>query len=258
MRRLLAFGDSFTWGTDLADSIDEMNIPDSLTHSRDHSILRLNESSPYGEIDHDHKQKTSFACYSKQTWPALLAEYFKFTYRCYAVPGGSNQTITRNLLQYLPFINDTDVIIINWTYISRWDFVDANELRVTTKWKTIRPGNNNKSEFEKFYSTYIQSELWDKWNSLKELLMAINLLKTKKIKFIMTSLDDLILDDTFHSPSYIKNAQNDVKDHIDWFDNKGFNDWSTEHNFPRGVNGHPLEEAHIAAFKYMVNKYDFA
>jgi len=260
MAKLVAFGDSFTWGAELKDSLDiyDKNILSNDLCSHEARILHKKNAGPYNEIDHEHKRITPMACYSKSTWPSLLANYLNRKYVCYAIPGGSNQSIIRKVIQYAPYIEKHDYVIINWTYIDRWDFIDPQRLPIDDQWQTIRPTSENKTNFEKFYFKYIRSELWNKWNSLKEIMLASNILQNKNIKFMMTCVDNLILDDIYHTPSYVKNAQDEIKDNIIWFDGKGFNDWCTEHKFPRGKkNDHPLEEAHIAAFEYIKDNHDF-
>lgn len=260
--RLLAFGDSFTWGSELSDSLDSWDhttmLDDNETFKPEHEILASSRAGPYSEIDHNHKITSAYSAYSKKTWPGLLADHLGYDYRCYANPGGSNQTIIRRLFQYLPYINNNDVVILNWTYISRWDFVDITKLPIDNQWETIRPTNDKNTKFEQFYFDYIQSELWDKWDSLKCINLAVNTLKSKNIKFMMTNIDSLVLDKEYHCSSYINNAQDEIIEYITSFEGKGFDDWCTDRNFPRGEkNNHPLEEAHIAAFEYMKDKHDF-
>jgi len=257
MNNLVAFGDSFTWGSELKDSLDKYHDFNNLS-KRDIKILSQNTAGPFSEKDFNHNQKTVLACYSKNTWSALLAEHLKLAYVCHAKPGCSNETILRKLMQFIPNISSNDFVVINWTYIDRWDFVDPTTLPIDTQWTTITPTNKNKSSFEKFYFKYIQSELLYKWGSLRNILLAIKVLKEKNIKFLMTCNDKLILDDKWHAPSYIKNIQAGIIDYITWFEGKGFNDWCTDNNFPRGKeNNHPLEEAHVAAFEYIKENYDF-
>jgi len=266
MNKILAFGDSFTWGSELEDAIVSLDVTyiwdieniNSSNLNKGHTILSSRKAGPFSEVDHNHKVLTAKDIgYSMNVWPALLAKHLDREYRCYATQGGSNQSITRKLIQYLPFVDEDDFVIINWTYIDRWDFVNDN-LPIEKQWNTIRPTSENKTNFEKFYFKYIRSELWNKWNSLKEIMLASNILQNKNIKFMMTCADNLILDDIYHTPSYVKNAQDEIKDNIIWFDGKGFNDWCTEHKFPRGKkNDHPLEEAHIAAFEYIKDNHDF-
>ena len=260
MNNLVAFGDSFTWGSELKDSLDKFDKFNDFNNlsNRDIKILSQNTAGPFFEKDFNHNYKSVLACHSKNTWSALLAEHLKLAYICHAKPGCSNETILRKLIQYIPNISSNDFVVINWTYIDRWDFVDPTALPIDTQWTTITPTNKNKSSFEKFYFKYIQSELLHKWESLRNILLAIKVLKEKNIKFLMTCTDKLILDQTYHAPSYIKNIQAEIVDYIIWFEELGFDDWCTKHKFPRGKeNNHPLEEAHIAAFEYIKENYDF-
>ena len=257
MTKLIAFGDSFIWGSELSDSLDNFYDIDNMS-KKQKAILLKNKAGPFSENGFENLYKSPNACYSKNTWSALLAEHLKLAYICHAKPGCSNETILRKLIQYIPNISSNDFVVINWTYIDRWDFVDPTALPIDTQWTTITPTNKNKSSFEKFYFKYIQSELLYKWESLRNILLAIKVLKEKNIKFLMTCNDKLILDQTYHAPSYIKNIQAEIVDYIIWFEELGFDDWCTKHKFPRGKeNNHPLEEAHIAAFEYIKENYDF-
>jgi len=257
MNNLVAFGDSFTRGSELSDCIDTVTGFNNLSE-RELEIFSKHNAGPQAEIDFNHNCKTITSCYSRKTWSAFVANYLNLKYICHAVSGCSNETILRKIMQYMSFISNNDFVIVNWTYIDRWDFVDATKLIVDQQWETILPTNKNKSSFEKFYFKYIQSELLFKWESLKNIYFVITLLQNKNINFLMTCNDKLILDDVWHAPSYIKNMQNEIKDNIVWFDGNGFDDWCTGHNFPRGKeNNHPLEEAHVAAFEYIKDNYDF-
>jgi len=260
INRIVAFGDSFTRGTELSDSIDYWDatvIENQQRYKKEHAVSSARNIGPYSEVDQNHKLTTIYACYSEKTWPALLAKYLNVDYECYATSGSSNQTILRNLIKYIPHITLDDLVIINWTYISRSDFYDPNVAQMDRRWVTISPTDENSTKFSSFYYKYIQSELWDKWESLKLILLAISLLKTKQINFRMTCIDKLIMDQTYHSPSYIKNAQSEINEYIQWFEGMGFNDWVSKYHFTRGENNHPLEEAHIAAFNYIKKQNKF-
>jgi len=256
MNNLISFGDSFTRGSELSDCLDTITDCNNLS-DRDLEIFSKHNAGPFSELDFYNKYKMINSCYSRKTWSALLAKELNLNYICHAKPGCSNETIIRKLIQYIPQITSKDVVVINWTFIDRWDFVDPNTLPIDFQWVSITPTSNKKTNFEKFYFKYIQSELLYKWQTLKNIYFAITLLQNKNINFLMTCNDKLILDDRWHAPSYIKNMQNEIKNYIVWFEELGFNDWCTDHNFPRGDRNHPLEEAHIAAFEYIKDNYDF-
>ena len=80
--RLLSFGDSFIFGSDLADS--------------------------------DNKMK-----YSKSTWPALCAKELGLKHRCWAHAGCGNSNIAQNIVAYS---RPNALVVINWSWIDRFDY----------------------------------------------------------------------------------------------------------------------------------------
>jgi len=208
--KLLAFGDSFTHGDELSDCFNE---------------------PPYYP--------------SKLTWPSLLAKDLNLEYISYAVPGCSNQTILRRILNNTQVLHNS-FVIVNWTWIDRWDFYNT----LDNKWETLRPTKTD-SIFYKNYTKYFQSELWDKYETLKAMSTVIDLLESNKIKYLMTCIDNLVIDSNNHNPPYVNCLMEKVKDKITWFDNLSFLEWSQKNNFVISDNLHPLEEAHKSAFKYI-------
>jgi len=211
MNKLHAFGDSFTYGSDLIDCVDS---------------------------DNKH---------SNNTWTALLARNKSLEYVCHAYPGISNQTIVRDFFNSLHLINKDDFVVVNWTWVNRWDFYN----QIDHKWESIRPDSEN-SVFYKDYIKYFQSELWDKLETLK----AINLLQAvlknnNNIKFVMTCVDSLAFDTRWHCPTYIRNLQNNTIDNITWFNDLGFYDWARKNKYTISDKWHPMEDAHKDAFEYI-------
>lgn len=86
MTTVLAGGDSFIWGSELADS-------------------------PNGGPDG----------YSRQTFPALLAD----NYLCAAYPGLGNKEISRRVRDYLTW-SKVDIVIVCWTWPSRDYTLDSD------------------------------------------------------------------------------------------------------------------------------------
>jgi hypothetical protein len=84
---VLAGGDSFVWGSELADS-------------------------PHGGPNG----------YSKSTFPALLAD----NYICAAYPGTSNFEIARTVRSYLNWLKNDVFVIVCWTWPSRDGVVDSD------------------------------------------------------------------------------------------------------------------------------------
>jgi len=56
-------------------------------------------------------------------WPAISARILNCQYETYAIPGCGNDRIVQQVYNFLSKNSVTDVlIVINWTWISRWDF----------------------------------------------------------------------------------------------------------------------------------------
>jgi|APSaa5957512535_1039671.scaffolds.fasta_scaffold14467_5 hypothetical protein len=248
MGTIISFGDSFTWGTDLGDM-----------HAMSHEPLgyEILESpintdgiyDTFGDVMWGLHWKPD---YSKSTWPSLLADDLSMGYVCHASPGASNHTIYRSILDNLQSLNEGDLVVVNWTWIDRWDVLNC----IDNSWVTLRPSDED-SHLHKFYLKYLQSELWNKLETLKNITSIINILENLGINFVMTCLDKLILDKEFHAPQYILELQDIVTPSLIWFDDNGFYDWSKNNNFPMGETGHPLEESHSEAFKYIKKNYEF-
>jgi len=218
MNKLYAFGDSFTWGSELQDVI----------------------------VNKDTKPST-------YTWPALLSNACNLKYKCFAKPGASNQTILRTILSKILNITADDTVVINWTWINRWDFYDLD----TNKWNTVRPASNEITKFDQLYYKFFQSELWDKLETLKTIALIHKMLNDNNINFISTIIDKLVIDKKYHAPAYITILQDEIRNDFFNFDDCGFYEWAKNNNFPIGKNNHPLEEAHQSAFEYVLKNYEF-
>jgi len=218
MNKLIAFGDSFTWGSELRDVVS----------------------------NHDTNA-------SNYTWPALLANTHKLDYVCLARPGASNQTILRTILSNLSSIHINDLVVVNWTWINRWDFYNL----LDEKWETLRPASNIQTLFDQHYFKYFQSELWDKLENLKSINLIHSILKQRGVKMLITSIDSLLVDTKYHAPNYIAVLQEQIKDDIIYFNHSGFYDWAIQNKYQIGADGHPLEQAHREAFNYINEHYEF-
>jgi len=273
MSKLHAFGDSFTWGSDLKDETS----PNKSAVVHNYKTLAINKgqvnhfTTTFNKVDeyksgikcvttnYQPNNTINWGCdtnpkHSILTWPALLAFNTKRDYVCYGIPGASNHTIVREFFRRINTINHNDIVVVNWTWIDRWDFYNKE---VKNNWLTLRP--NDSSGYKKiynFYYKYLQSELWNKLESLKNIALVLNTLKTMKVKIIMTAIDDLVFDTKYHCPPYIETLQNNIQDDIIKFNNMNFLDWSRLNNFSISEGFHPLEEAHNQAFNYIKEHYE--
>jgi len=189
--------------------------------------------------------------FSNLTWPALIAKDKKLIYECNACPGIGNFKILCDIISQAS-LDDPAVFIINWTWIDRFDFVNDSE-----QWITLRPSVDD--DISRTYFKHLHSQIKDIITSVYAVNTAIDFLQQKKIPFVMTYMDYLLLehiDPNWHDPKYVSVIQNKVKNFLGDFDGKNFIDWSRDNGFAISGNWHPLEQAHQAAAEYMMPKID--
>ena len=224
-KKIIAFGDSFTWGTDLKDCNNT---------------------------------------YSKSVWPALLASHLGLVYDCRALGGISNQSILRHVLINLDYgiLTPDTFVVINWTWLNRWDLFDFTVSDVAKNqdwnhgWNTVLP-SESLSKQHKFYLNHIQSALTEKFETLKNIFIVSELLTKHNIKFLMTCVDETLVDQEHFFPEYVDILYKHTTDNFLWFDNYGFYSWAKNNGYAISKGWHPLEEAHQAAFEYIINNYEF-
>lgn len=217
---LKSFGCSFIFGTDLRDD---------------------GRSGPYPTP-------------SQLTWPALLAKELGYQYVCYAYPGSGNLRILENVISQSAASNEKDLFVIGWTWIDRFDYTrTVEEWReiipdsTIDKWSTLMPIDDTKEA--KFYYKNLHSQYRDKLTTLIYIKSVIDVLKNKKIPFIMTNMDDIIWESRYHATPVILDTQDYIRHYISDFENKTFLEFSRDKGFKISDTLHPLEEAHQCAFE---------
>lgn len=219
MQTINTFGDSFLWGTDLQD-IPDLETIDETIH------------------------------YSTLTWPALLSKKFGFEYCCYANGGSSNSEIARTIFSDTNLLYKNTLNVIQWTWIDRTEYVDTE----TNDWQTIRPSEQN-DVAENYYKNF-HSELQDKWINLNIIVNTLQLLESNNIPYVCHILDQLLLDQKYHAPEYVKCLQEYLSPRITWFPgHTTFFEWTKLEKFPISESWHPLEQAHEEAAKIMYKTY---
>jgi hypothetical protein len=206
---LASFGDSFIFGTDLKDAV--CKLPETWKPSQ-------------------------------QTWPALIAQQLQHDYQCFAQPGVGNNQILQQIIKAVAQYSNNAIYIANWTWIDRFDYVSV----ANNDWHTVRPSLDN-PDIDKLYYKTFHSELADKFNSLVYINAAIDILQQNNCKFLMTYMDHLLLDQTWHAPDHVVFLQNRIKQHLKTFDGLTFLEWSRKHRYKESQLWHPLEDAHVAA-----------
>jgi hypothetical protein len=249
----VAGGDSFIWGIDLSDL-----------------------------------QHCGVGGHSQSTWPALLAQCCNSQYVCTATPGGSNDTIVRNIIKTCEELKNQDIqVIVQWTFPWRFGFRFVDPVQWYNFDIQVITGEDFKDtqayEFhqtlnkfgipkftEQFYRTIGTTEYWPVYSTIKEILLLQGYLKSKNINYIFTAVDNVIFENsTISTPAdtYVKN----LYDQIDWSywywfpgsieeyettTPRGFYQWALENKYNKGKTGHPLEDAHRDAAELIKEKFN--
>lgn len=245
MGRLIAGGDSFTYGSELKDCyrLDENNLP-------------LEQVSSY-------------------TFPALLANELKLEYSCAALPGYSNSAIRRTTIDECEKYQDIDLVLVTWSFANRFEFRFAHGWEQISLWsieenveqKILKEFQNAnpivfKSHLDKlqrekqlgiknvadpFYKYIGHTDYWCSYQSILDVVFLTNYLKLRKIPYLFLSADENMFKET-HVDNSIKSLYSQL-DFDNWFwfpKERGFYTWAKEERFPFATT-HPLEEAHIEA-----------
>lgn len=97
------------------------------------------------------------------------------------------------------------------------------------------------------YYRELHSEHLDKMKSLVYAKSAIDLLVQNQCKFIMTSMDNLLLDQRWNFSPGMLSIQDFVRPYVSLFNGQNFLDFSRSNRHPISATQHPLESAHQAA-----------
>jgi hypothetical protein len=189
---------------------------------------------------------------SRKSWPALLAQHLGLEYRCRAYPGCGNLLIAERILLDLDRLcQDTELVVVGWTWIDRFDYNNPNNV---DNWNTVRPGDTDARA--KFYFRDLHSEYRDKLSSLMTIKLIIDTLKQKNIAFIMTHMDPLLFDRRWHVSESIEYLQDYVRPYMTMFEDLTLLEWCRSKKFALSPTLHPLEQAHTAAGDLIIKAFD--
>ena len=209
----------------------------------------------FGSELSDDGRNSRYATGSRLTWPAHVADHLGHEYFTYARPGSGNLQIAERVLSQLA-TNEQSFFVIGWTYIDRFDYVNtANPDKFPgMPWSTLMPINTD-AVAETYYRD-LHSEIRDKFTTLMSIRVVIDTLKQKNCSFIMTYMDDLILDQRWNTTPAITDLQDYIRPHMTTFEGQNFQQWSKKNGHPITAIGHPLESAHAAAGELMIKVFD--
>jgi len=190
----------------------------------------------------------AYATASQLTWPALVAKHHGLEYQCLAKGGAGNLLILSRLLAHAA--NDSDsIFVVGWTWIDRFDYADDFE-KTSNDWKTLCPITTG--PVADTYYRHLHSERRDLLTSLSYIHTAIATLESRNIPYIMTYMDELLIDRSKNQFPSITCLQDYVTPRLQNFEGKTFLDWSRQKGFSISDTWHPLVDAHAAAAELMI------
>jgi hypothetical protein len=257
-------GDSFIWGSELADS----------------SIPFNNETlEPARQV------------ISQSTFTALLANDMGQQYECVAYPGYANGAIRRTVMNACERMTDIDLVFVCWSFPSRYEFRFAYDTGERwgnwysiTPWSILDDASVVKKEFKTDNNIILQNHIehlerskrtgtnefakafykhvgsigcYELWSSYTEIVILQQYLQLKNIPYIFTTVDECLFENRKYWPeesiSTLYN-QIDLSRWIMFPGNRGFFTWARDEKYPFGTT-HPLEKAHYDAYEYIKENY---
>lgn len=238
MTILVAGGDSFVWGTELAD--------------------------------------VTFANWSKNTYSALLAQNAGLEYVCAARPGNSNDAIARMTIaecERQNLLGEKILVIVSWTFITRYEFLFNYAINSPiSPWASINLWGGDKpavAEFSKMFFKHVGSNTThQQYNSLQATILLQTYLKQKNIPYLFTMSDN---NSCSRYMEIVDSNVESLRNLIDWdnwyffppgntihetTDPRGFYQWAAEEKYDIGPRLHPLEEAHANAYLLLKEKFN--
>lgn len=208
----------------------------------------------FGTDLHDDGRESAWATASKHTWPALLAQHLGFEYQCCARPGAGNLQIWENIVNQIAS-EEPAVYIVGWTWIDRFDYIrdDAPHWWGGRRWKTIMPIDTDTTA--QTYYRELHSEQLDKMKSLIYVQSALQLLLEGGLAFVMTSMDDLLLDQRWNVSPGMMVIQDKIRPYLSSFNGENFLNHSRRRGHTISASMHPLESAHRDAADLVIENF---
>lgn len=242
---------------------------------------------------------------SMSTYPALLAKQNNMEYYCAAWSGNANGAIGRMTMSTCEKIKHENNIgvLVSWTFTNRYEFrFNYNTAQKITPWYSINSWTiaDEISEIEKefktvdllmlqrqkktidiakktgvsdfakcFYKHVGDSEYYELYSTLKEILFLQYYLKANNIPYLFVTADNHF----YNHPNYYRQRDefvDNLYNQIDWnkwffFEGgidadqtqepRGFYQWAVENKYPIGTT-HPLEQAHQVASELIKEKFN--
>jgi hypothetical protein len=224
MKKIVSFGDSFIFGSELANNLDGSQAWPGLAAKK------------------------------------LGAEYTT----CAVPGCGNEDIARQVYSYFSQNSRENTLAVINWTWCPRWDFYLKDSNKWITLGATCVPSkleqyvdNPTAQNMIDFYQEHAgTSTLWNKWRSLQAVWGVQQYLNQIGVCNVQTYMDSEMLDQQWHAPDYVHVLQELVAPELQQFDGQNFLDWSHKHGYAVTAHGlHPLEDAHHAAAEYWIDIY---
>lgn len=220
--KIVSFGDSFIFGTELTDNVAGNKAWPALIAK---------------ELGVDYETCAIPGC-GNDAIARQVYTYFK------------NNTKTDTLA------------IINWTWAARWDLflIESNEwVTLGSSCKPVHLDHHiSREQSTQLLNTYNEqvgnSLINNRWRSLQAISSVQRYLADNNILSVQTCIDPWLFSND--SPDYILELQQSVQQQIQSFEGMGFLDWARAKGYTVTEPGwHPLEDAHNAAKNLWIDSY---
>ena len=210
MKKILALGDSTTFGAELSD-------------------LPARRFGLYGNDYRDNNGETKYAAPSQLAWPSLLAQKLNAEVINLSLIGGSNDRIFRLAIEHT-VLEHWDLVICAWTSVDRFDITDGKKdlaLSVCCDWGF--------SWIKDFVATHYNRSRADV-NFVTKLITLQSYFAQRQQPYLFAKS----LHINFDGPAKSLQKNLDLDCCVDW--DRDFYSWAC--NDPRGSDGHLLEQGH--------------
>jgi hypothetical protein len=211
----------------------------------------------------------------EHAWSGLLAKKLGMNYCCTAMPGASNSSIRRRVMNAVAnYENEEQFVAVMWSFPNRYEFRFAYDTgHRDSPWYSINPWTYNDDNVEEhfinsndnilkqqqenranaellgitdFAKSYVQNvaqtEYWELYTSWSEIVMLQNYLIKHNINYIFAHVDDILFEYNSTMDASLRTLREDI-DKSKWILDEGMYNWAkrTKQDF---YTTHPTEKAH--------------
>ena len=223
MTKIISFGDSFVFGSELADNEDGSQ---SWIGQAARNLGAAYETHAVPGCGNDHIARQIYSYFAAKSADSTLA-------------------------------------VINWTWTQRWDFYIVEHESWITLGPTCVPeklkeliSQTEAEDLIEFYRERANSSLlWNKFRNLQTIWAVQGYLEQRGVRAVQTYMDYHLFDQTCHAPDYVQELQELVRPKLELFEGRNFVDWSNTLGYAVTETLHPLEAAHKAACNLWQDRY---